>query len=299
MYTLCEARMSQGNRELAEKTAQRASKISGDRQEDHAQLAQRLSENGLPRWSDREWRQVITLGPMGTKWDIYARTVLANSLHDRQLDSEAAELLGQLLDAVEKEPDIARRIRAAQQQIEASLGGLRSSRDYYLACHAHSQGDAAGRRELLKKALDEDDKNVEVLIGLYQATADDAEARAVLMELIDRTIETCRGAIEDSPEEPTYYNEIAWLVANTEGDFDEAVELSQKSVELAGAAGDAPPRLGGLLDTLAHCYYAKKDYANAVKTQEEAVKLDPHTQSIRRALARFREALSERQAGGA
>ena len=38
-----------------------------------------------------------------------------------------------------------------------------------------------------------------------------------------------------------YYNEMAWLVANTEGDVDEAVRLSHKSVELvrAEAASDA------------------------------------------------------------
>ena len=101
MYTLCEARISEGDLELVEKTAKRASKISGDSQEDHAVLADRLTDNGLPRWSDREWRQVITLGPIGTKWDIYARTVLANNLHDRQLDQQAADLLGQLLDDIE------------------------------------------------------------------------------------------------------------------------------------------------------------------------------------------------------
>ena len=83
------------------------------------------------------------------------------------------------------------------------------------------------------------------------------------------------------------------MVANTEGDFDEAVELSQKSIELARATGDSPHRLGGLLDTLAHCYYAKGDYANAVKHQQEALELDPHTESIRRALARFRAALAK------
>jgi tetratricopeptide (TPR) repeat protein len=297
MYTLCEARITQGDHALAEKTAQRASKISGDSQEDHARLAERLTDRGLPRWADREWRQVIVLGPLGTKWDIYARTVLANSLHDRQLDQEAADMLAQLLDDADTQPDVSRRIRAAQQQITASLGALLSNKYYYLSCHADRQGDSKRRRELLEKALEQDNKNVEVLIGLYQATAADADGRAQLVKLIGETIDTCRGDIEDAPEVPTFYNEIAWLVANTEGDFDEAVELSQKSIELAQASGDSPHRLGGLFDTLAHCYYAKKDYANAVKHQEQAVELDPHTQSIRRALAQFREALAKRQAG--
>ena len=299
MYTLCEARMSQGDHELAEKIAARASKISGDSQEDHAQLALRLTDRGLSRWSDREWRQVIMLGPMGTKWDIYARTVLANSLHDRQLDSEAADMLGQLVNAAGTQPDVARRIRTAGKQVNANIriSALRANMYFYRSCHADAQGNAAGRRELLEKALEHDGNNVEVLIGLYQATADDPEGRAELLKRIGETIETCRGDIEDLPEAPGLYNEIAWLVANTEGDFDEAVALSQKSIELAQASGDSPHRLGGLLDTLAHCYYAKGDYASAVKHQAEALELDPHTQSIRRALARFREALAKHHAG--
>ena len=39
------------------------------------------------------------------------------------------------------------------------------------------------------------------------------------------------------------------------------------SVELAKALDDAPLRLGGLYDTLAHCYFAKQDYAAAVNLQ--------------------------------
>jgi len=52
------------------------------------------------------------------------------------------------------------------------------------------------------------------------------------------------------------------------------------------------------LDTLAHCYYAKGDLENAVRSQTEAVKLDPHTQAISRQLGVFREALAKQQAGG-
>jgi hypothetical protein len=71
--------------------------------------------------------------------------------------------------------------------------------------------------------------------------------------------------------------------------------LSHKSVELvrAEAASDADfKRLGQYLDTLAHCYFAKQDYATAVKYQTEAAKLDPHTQAISRQLDVFRAALA-------
>ena len=64
------------------------------------------------------------------------------------------------------------------------------------------------------------------------------------------------------------------------------------------AASDSDfKRLGQYLDTLGHCYYAKQDFANAVKYQGEAAKLDPHTQAISRQLGVFREALAKSNAG--
>ena len=41
---------------------------------------------------------------------------------------------------------------------------------------------------------------------------------------------------------------------------------------------------------MAHAHFAKGDFAAAVATQEEALRLDPHTRSIRRALDEFRAA---------
>jgi cytochrome c-type biogenesis protein CcmH/NrfG len=105
------------------------------------------------------------------------------------------------------------------------------------------------------------------------------------------------------------YNQLAWLVANTEGDFDEAVKMSLKSVELIRARlaeelsthhrevaiNILSEALGGHLDTLAHCYAAKKDFDNAVKTQTEAARLIPHQQQIARKLELFRKLQSEQQ----
>ena len=168
---------------------------------------------------------------------------------------------------------------------------LRSSMYFYLACDAKSHDDLAKQREFLDKALEQDRTNVDVLIALYQATDKEPEKRAQLTRLLKDVIDTCRSQIESAPDEPTYYNQVAWLIANTEGDVDEAIRLSQKSVELARAEGESPKRVGGLLDTLGHCYFAKKDYVNAVKYQTEAAQLDPNTAAISRQLKVFRAAL--------
>jgi len=297
-YTLCEARKAQGNRELADKTAQQALKLSGDSPQEHASVAERLTDRGLVEWADLELRQVIALGPLGAPTEITARRYLADSLHDRQRDEEAGTLLKELLDAADKDPAIMQRLRAIRQQGEATLGLIRSTMEYYFACHAACQNDLAGQRAALERAIAHDKTNVDVLIGLYRVTPQNDPRRVEVAKLIREVVDECRTQIERSPEETTtYYNQVAWLVANTDGDLDEAVRFSHKSIELARADGESAKRIGGLLDTLAHCYYARKDYANAVKYQSEAVQNDPHTQAIGRQLKLFREALAREQGG--
>lgn len=80
------------------------------------------------------------------------------------------------------------------------------------------------------------------------------------------------------------YNQYAWLISNTTGDFDRALEMSKRSLEIK-------PNYATYLDTLGRCYYAKKDYTNAVKYQRMAVKLKPFSPSMKRQLALFEEAL--------
>ena len=75
-------------------------------------------------------------------------------------------------------------------------------------------------------------------------------------------------------------------MANTEGDLDEALKYSQKSLELS-------PENGGLYDTLGRVYYAKGDYENAVKNQQHAAELEPHSGLIARQLELFKKAREE------
>jgi tetratricopeptide (TPR) repeat protein len=297
MYTLCQARLAQGNRELAAQTADKALKLSGDNPQEHAAVVDRLVERGLVEWADRELRQIIALGPAGSATDVRARRFLGDSLHDRSRDLEAAEVLKSLMDAADKDAGVMQRIRATRQQGEVTPNLLRSSMYFYFSCDAAKQNDPLKQREFLDKALEQDRTNVDVLIALYRVTDKDADKRAQIVKLIKDVIDVCRAQIETTPEEPTFYNQIAWLIANTEGDVDEAIRFSHKSVELARTEGESPKRVGGLLDTLAHCYFAKKDYASAVKYQAEAATLDPHTAAIGRQLKTFREALAQQSSG--
>ena len=101
-------------------------------------------------------------------------------------------------------------------------------------------------------------------------------------------VDEFRKQIKDAPDYPTGYNQLAWLVSNTDGDYDEALRCSLKSLELL-------PNTAGYLDTLGRCYYVKGDLDNAVKTQAQAVRLEPYSGQIKRQLDFFKAAAADSQ----
>jgi tetratricopeptide (TPR) repeat protein len=299
LYALSEARLAQGNRQAAEDSAAKALKLGGDNAIDHLLVVEQLMDRGLTQWSDRELRHVIATSPVASPAALNARLILSESLHDRQLDNEAGDVIKALIEAVDADPNVLRQVQMLLQPKDRDVRFLRARMHFFFACQAANQKDPAAERKHLDQAIEQEPTDLDVLIALYRVKDDDPARRAKVMKLIKSVVETCRNEIEDMPDEPVNYNELAWLVANTEGDFDEAIRFSQKSVELARSEATTASdfkHVGQYLDTLAHCYFAKKDYANAVKHQSEAVKLDPHTKAISRQYQVFRDALAKSQA---
>ena len=109
------------------------------------------------------------------------------------------------------------------------------------------------------------------------------------MEWINTAAAEYRRRIQDDPDEETHYNQLAWLIANTEGDFQEALRASRK------AALELRPNDPGLLDTLGRCYYALGDLENAVKYQSKAVEFNPHSGLMNKQLVLFQEALAKKE----
>ena len=300
LYTLCEARVAQGNRELADQTAERALKLSGEGALDHLSVVERLQERGLTEWSDRELRFIISQSPVASPVGVHARILLSDSLHDRLLDLEAGEVLKGLVDAMDADVNVQHQVAQLLSPKDKKPNFLRAKMNYYLAAHAASQGRVAEQRSLLLKAVELDTEELDVLIAMYRLGDDDPVRRATLLGHIKEVVDDCRAAIDESPDDPANYNELAWLVANTEGDIDDAIRLSQKSVDIVRATAVAPAdfrRVGQFLDTLGHCYFAKKDYQTAVKCQSEAARLDPYSKAISRQLVTFRETLAAQSPG--
>ena len=154
------------------------------------------------------------------------------------------------------------------------------------ASHWDAAGDQAKRRECLTEALDLEPSDIDVLIACYRLPDQTPEYRKKIRDLIRQASDDILVQIAAEPEIDDYYNEFAWLVANTEGDLDEALKYSQKSLELK-------PDTGDLYDTLARVYYAKGDYENALKNQQRAVELKPYNVLIAKQLELFKKAYEE------
>ncbi len=281
LYLVAEAEAGRGNSELAEQIAEQAYalRLGEDRNWLNARrvLAIELWQRNRPDWAAREFRYVLETGAPTDGITLAAYHAFARMLHDRGEVLEAAEVLKTLIGHLERHPAVA-------QQLGVSLEPTKARMHYFLACHYHAISDYAKERENLDKALANDPDELDALIARYRLPEQDEAYRRETLRLIEQSAEALRRIIAGQPDEATWYNQFAWLIGNTEGDLDEALEYSRLSLELS-------PNEAAYYDTLAHVYFAKKDYASAVKYQARAARLEPHSKLIRDQLEVFRTAM--------
>jgi tetratricopeptide (TPR) repeat protein len=286
LYLLAEAQAGGGKKEIANNTARKALRLNPgvqvNRLGSHLMLAFQLRGRGLFPWAKNEYLHVAATAPKGSSPRIIARSSLAEMLHDQADDLAAAKVLV----LVVAEAGAAKPVRLIPGM--SSPAAIRSRMNYFFACHWKTQGDAAKHREYLDKALAADPDDIDVLIALYKLTKQNKEQLDKTRALIKKTAAKLRAKALGAPHDPSSHNQYAWLVGNTEGNFDEALEFSNRSIALQ-------PESGGYYDTLAHVYFGKGDYVNAVKTQEKAAKFEPHSGLLSRKLKLFRDKLAETQ----
>jgi tetratricopeptide (TPR) repeat protein len=300
LYRLAAAQVNLGRKEEGEGTARKAFEVTPDGHKEHFLAAFWLEEKGLLEWSERAYRRVIEAVPADSPqgFGLLARLRLSEMLHDQLRDLAAAEVLQGAVDAIDRDEN-ARYVLSAWSRREP--GGVRSRLLYFYAEHCRVTGDAKKRAEHLKKAVEHDPTDADVLIAMYRDSVQDPARRKEAVSLIEQAAAVFRQQIEqleretiDPLNEPdrtesrgklaSENNQLAWLIANTEGDYEEALRCSRRSLELL-------PDTAGYLDTLGRCYYAKGDYEKAVQFQSRAVELEPHSGQIRRQLELFQQAL--------
>ncbi|HEV3344103.1 MAG TPA: hypothetical protein VG125_27255, partial [Pirellulales bacterium] len=293
LYALAEARQAEGKDQLVSETVAKALAVVDGPEafKDHWRVAMELMRRHRWRWAEGEFRRAAELGPDGDKFSIDARARLSEVLHDRGADEEAGEILDKVVEAMDK--------NVAGNNEDGNAGrppeATRARMHYFHACSLLKPEQQKERLRRLLDAVDADPTDADVLIAVYRIKDLDAPLVEQNLQRIRSAAELFRQQMQQQPDDPTPYNQFAWLVANTEGDYKEALRASEKSLELVRAN----PRMVGseasFLDTLGRCYYAVGDYENAVKTQAKAVELDPESGLMSKQLELFRQTLDEQK----
>jgi tetratricopeptide (TPR) repeat protein len=150
-----------------------------------------------------------------------------------------------------------------------------------------TEKDYKGQRKSLERAYSRNHKDPDVLIAMYRLQESDDTYRERVKGRIVRALAEVEQEIEGNPAEPNGYNHYAWLVSNTEGDYDKAVRYSLKSLELR-------PETPSYLDTLGRCYYSAGELDKAVETQRKAVEMHPKVKVMQKQLEVFEKAQAEK-----
>ncbi len=294
IYLAAAARWKQGRDELAEEFAERAYKLEADDATERANVGDLIGKMGRHDWAEREWWFAVeafpVLDPDSTPdlSSMSARRWLALlRLHDRGEDRRAAELIAEIVNAVEADPELKRTVEGSADG-RYLLRIMLAEKDYLLACQAAAEGKHQEQRNYLESAYAHDAENADVLIAMYRLKETDEAFRKETVALIQEAVKTLDGSLKQEPNDSQSHNHWAWLVSNTEGDHAQEVEHSPRSLELS-------PDNPGYLDTLGRCYYSAGKLEDAVRVQREAIRLHPHQQVMRRQLELFESALAKTQ----
>lgn len=269
----------------------------------HLEMAENLQQDGLFEWAELEYRHVVAAMDEEPAEAVRAALYLSELLHDLGRESAAGEVLKSLVETIEAKDEVR---KVVEESLGRDVDGITSRMFYFLAQHEAQQKNFEKQRELLLEGYSNDERDADVLIAMYRAEEADDQWRQETRERIKKAADSYRKQLKEfderlnsarSFEERAFSkfqlaltnNQLAWLVSNTEGDFDESLRCSQKSLELQ-------PGNAGFLDTLGRCYYAKGDFENAVKCQSQAVAKEPHSPLMIRQLELFQEALRKQQA---
>ncbi len=299
-YRLAETYLKLEQPENAEKTARLALASVPGELDKHREIASNLQTDGLFAWAELEYRHVAERVDEEPTEAVRAQVSLSELLHEIGRDREAGEVLRKLAELLDSQEETRKLL---ETDLGLDIGGIKSRMHFFLAQDHARNNDFERQRAELLEGLKNDPYDADVLIAMYRAPATDDAWKQDTRRRIKEAAESFREEIHALTEQASSArpaedraiasyqlafsnNQLAWLIANTEGDFDESLRCSIRSLELQ-------PNRSGFLDTLGRCYYAKGDYENAVKFQQLAVAKDPHSPPMTAQLKLFQEALKQ------
>lgn len=276
-------------REQIDKLIAHAIELNADRFIEHNIMAEFLKDRGRFDWAEKEYRKILADHPLGSDECMRTRNALSEMLGDLERYDDSVNVLKPLIDEF------------AKQGLERAENFMTARYYLFRARSAQQKRQFADQKSYLKTAVELNLEDSDVIIDMYRAEEADQNWKELTRSYIkqaskqfEEQIKTYEGELAEGLQTESarsminrriaiQENQHAWLISNTEGDFDRAIARSRRSLELH-------PNFSTYQDTLARCYYAKGDYANAIKYQKMAVRQDPFSPTMRRQLALFENA---------
>ncbi len=301
MYRLAEAFLQGGDNERADKQAELALAINPQDLDAHITIASFLTARQHHRWAIAEYEQGLTHVPLESEAGVRMRILLGELFHDLKQDHDARLVFEPVVENRENE-DLKQSVVRFYSQMESFV----SRYWYFRACDHASREEWDQQRECLEAGLAEDPDDGDILIAMFRFEESDEAFREKTLQAINASVQSHEDDVKaveikikntlDRLEKSRLewnlariFNQYAWLVGNTTGDYQRAISYSRRSLELRNWES------ASYLDTLGHCYYAAKDYENAVKYQQLAVDKDPGSLGMRRQLEVFQKALRQQR----
>jgi tetratricopeptide (TPR) repeat protein len=299
LYRLAESQRKRDLGTMAESTADRARGLEPENWSQHWAIAGFLQFRVLMDWSEKELRHIAAGTKPEENYGAKSRWALAEMLFDMQREKEAAELTQSLVAAAATNQQIF-------ESIDPDASQLQGYMNYYFGMHYARSGDRERQLEYFRKAIADWPDNPDFIIAMYRVPLPDNDWKKDTLQRLEAFCGAMRAEIrriEGTVQQPgleeergqmrlflaNKLNELAWLISNTEGDLQEALAASKRSLELR-------PEYPAYLDTLGRCYFASGDLENAVQVQSRAVKLMPSMFVMQRQLAQFEQTLAQSRA---
>ena len=251
-------------------------------------IARELHELGRIDWAVAEYREAAkTDDPLDGRAAVAAWR-LTDLLYDAGRYAEAAAAIEPIVEAIDRSRPARGEFDNLPQHdtdppLLPSSGDLIARQRFSAALAARAEGDREKEMTLLRKAIAASPSDADVLIAMYRVKEAPEAFSTETRRRIDERRREFERTIWESPEDSDGYNQWAWLVGNTYGDYDKAVRYSRQSLRVA-------PETAGYLDTLGRCLYTAGHIDEAIVTQRRAVELEPRMIVLRRQLEEFEKA---------
>ena len=263
----------------------------------HLSLAEELLARGLFDWAEAEYRCILDGVELTSVAGANTRHSLADMLGELLRNQDAIDVLRPIVDRTRKDGvlrDMLNQNRVALQYMESQL-------EYHQAMVAKNNGDDEKTRQKLMLSYQMYRSNVDVLIEMYR-TDGDSDWKHTVDRLVATQSNTSKARIKNlenqAPMLPQGFdttrelsrllNEYAWLVSNTTGDYEQALQASQKSLELT-------PDDAAKIDTCARCFYTLGRLDEALKMQQRALELMPHSPPMVRQMEMIHSAIEQKK----